>query len=202
MPIEIGGLGFDPLIIGYIIGAYRAFVAIFLGACLSKAIHFLGERRLFIYAISCYAVVFALFPIISLCAKHFGVTRSVWIGVGGMLSLMAISDMAYGGFSFHLVIVVQGSITFTSQGCIFMIIISVSPNKGSLGTTNGLSQTTVSIARTVAPAVAASLFSFSVERHLLGGYAVYAVLFVLSCSAVFLASGLPSQRRVPQGPQD
>ena len=98
-------------------------------------------------------------------------------------------------FQSYLTIVVQGLIGFTFQGCIFMIIISVSPNKESLGTTNGLSQTTVSIARTVAPAVAASLFSFSVERHLLGGYAVYAVLFVLSGSAVLLAFGLPSQRR-------
>jgi len=56
MPIEIGGLGLDPLIIGYIIGAYRAFVAVFLGVFLSKAIRFLGERRLFIYAISCCGV--------------------------------------------------------------------------------------------------------------------------------------------------
>ena len=58
-----------------------------------------------------------------------------------------------------------------------------------------MSQTIASIARTIAPAMATSLFSFSVEHHLLGGYAVYAFLFVLSCFAVMLALRLPHRPR-------
>ena len=74
-----------------------------------------------------------------------------------------------------------------------MIIISVAPNKRSLGITNGLAQTTVSIARVLAPAMATSMFSYSVERDILGGYGVYAVLVALSCFAILLASGLPQE---------
>ena len=67
------------------------------------------------------------------------------------------------------------------------------PNKRSLGATHGLSQTTVSMSRALAPAVASSLFSVSVERNLLGGHAVFTIMFVLSCLAVFLGLRLPSE---------
>jgi len=43
--------------------------------------------------------------------------------------------------------------------------------------------------------MATSLFSFSVEHQLLGGYAVYAILFVLSCFALLLALRLPNRPR-------
>lgn len=74
-----------------------------------------------------------------------------------------------------------------------MYITSSAPNKRSLGATNGLSQTTVSIARAVGPALATSLFSFSVEKNLLGGYAVYAFYATLSCFAVALSTRLPEK---------
>lgn len=67
------------------------------------------------------------------------------------------------------------------------------PNKRSLGATHGLSQTTVSMSRALAPAVASSLFSISAERNLLGGHAVFVTMFVLSCLAVFLGLRLPSE---------
>jgi hypothetical protein len=74
-------------------------------------------------------------------------------------------------------------------------VTSAAPNKRSLGTTNGVSQTSVSIARAIAPALATSLFSFSAEHDLLGGYAVYVVFFVLSCFALLLALRLPHNPR-------
>lgn len=72
-----------------------------------------------------------------------------------------------------------------------MFITASAPNKRSLGATNGLSQTTVSIARAIGPAMSTSLFSVSVEHNLLGGYAVYAILFGFSCLAILLAMQLP-----------
>lgn len=74
-----------------------------------------------------------------------------------------------------------------------MFITASSPNKRSLGATNGLSQTTVSIARAIGPAMSTSLFSLSVQRNLLGGYAVYAILFSLSTLAMLLAIQLPHE---------
>ena len=72
-----------------------------------------------------------------------------------------------------------------------MYVTTSSPDRRSLGATNGLSQTTASIARAVGPAMASSLYSVSVQHNLLGGYAVYAIMFVLSCFAVLLAQYLP-----------
>ena len=75
-----------------------------------------------------------------------------------------------------------------------MIFITASaPTKGSLGATNGLAQMSVSVSRAFGPGMATSLFSFSAECNLLGGYAVYVILFVMSCFALLLAMCLPDQ---------
>ena len=80
-------------------------------------------------------------------------------------------------------------------GCIFVFLTAAAPNRRSLGAINGLSQTSVSIARIMAPSLSTSLFSFSVERNLLGGYAVYAVFWLLTCFAVWVATRLPHEVR-------
>lgn len=72
-----------------------------------------------------------------------------------------------------------------------MIITESAPNPQSLGATNGLAQTTVSIARAIGPAMTTSLFSFSVQHNLAGGYGVYLVLAVFSVCALGLANQLP-----------
>lgn len=192
MPLEIGGLGFSPATIGYIMGSYGAFMGLFQALYFAKIIRYLGERRLFICGICSFIPLFALLPIINLTAQRSGVSTFVWICISSMLPLLAFMDMSFGQL---LLLFVQGSPWadgfFLSLGCIFMYITASAPNKHSLGATNGLSQTTVSIARAIGPAMATSLFSISVEHNLLGGYAVYAILIVLTCFAVLLAMRLP-----------
>lgn len=74
-----------------------------------------------------------------------------------------------------------------------MFITTSAPNKRSLGATNGLSQMTVSIARAIGPALSTSLFSFSVENNIFGGFGVYVVFATLSVLALLLATCLPSK---------
>ena len=74
-----------------------------------------------------------------------------------------------------------------------MFITASAPTKRSLGAVNGLSQTTVSIARAIGPALSTSLFSLSVEQNLLGGHAVYFTLLTFSSLALLLAAQLPHQ---------
>ncbi|KAF8875795.1 hypothetical protein BD779DRAFT_206055 [Infundibulicybe gibba] len=81
-----------------------------------------------------------------------------------------------------------------TYGCIYIYVTASSPNRRSLGATNGLSQMGASVARATGPVLATSLFSFSMEKNLLGGYAVYAVLFCISCLVIFkLAVLLPEK---------
>ena len=72
-----------------------------------------------------------------------------------------------------------------------MYISSATPNKRSLGATNGIAQMMVSMQRTVAPAAAASLFAFSLDNNVLGGNFAYAVLLVLVCAGLGVALQLP-----------
>lgn len=171
MPIDIGGLGFDPERIGYIMGFYHIVTAVFMATIFARVVAWLGERRTFLWAMSSVFLVWALFPVINMCARRWGVGSAVWTGLGVMGIPVVFMDMAF--------------------GCVYVFITSAAPNKRSLGATNGISQTSAAIARTIAPAMATSLFSFSVEHDLLGGYAVYAVMFVLSCGAMWLAMQLP-----------
>ena len=85
----------------------------------------------------------------------------------------------------------NNNVTVFITACINVFITCAAPNKRSLGATNGLAQTTRLVASIVGPAFGASLFAFSVERNLLGGYAVHGVVFLVSSIAVILGLQLP-----------
>jgi uncharacterized membrane protein len=76
-----------------------------------------------------------------------------------------------------------------------MCVTASAPNKRSLGATNGLSQTTVSIFRAIGPALSTSLFSFSVQHNILGGYGVYLLMAIFVLLALVLANLLPTHFR-------
>ena len=77
------------------------------------------------------------------------------------------------------------------KGCIYIFITAGAPNKKSLGATNGLAQTLVAVVRIAALSFSTTLLSFSIERHLFGGYAVYLALWIMSLGSLYLASWLP-----------
>lgn len=76
-----------------------------------------------------------------------------------------------------------------------MYVSSAAPNRRSLGATNGLAQTAVSIQRTVGPAAATALFAYSLENNVmgLGGNFAYAVLLLLVFIGLLAAVQLPSK---------
>ncbi|KDR78787.1 hypothetical protein GALMADRAFT_244334 [Galerina marginata CBS 339.88] len=174
MPLEIGGLNMDPPAIGYIIGSYGAGSAIFQAFFFARIVRYFGEKRVFVAAMSTFIPVFLSFPMINILARSCGQQSIVvWLLITILLALLAFLDMAY--------------------GTIFMYVTSSAPNKRSLGATNGLSQTTVSIARAIGPALSTSLFSYSVEQNVLWGFGVYAVFTILSIFALLLATRLPDK---------
>ncbi|KAF6743819.1 major facilitator superfamily transporter [Ephemerocybe angulata] len=171
MPVAMGGLDLDPVVIGYIMSLYGAGSGLFQIVLFSPLVRGYGVRKTFLLSVSTFVPVFMTFPLMSLVAKYCGVGWIVWSLLGMVLGLLFLMDTAY--------------------GCIFMFVTASAPNKRSLGATNGLSQTTVSAARAIGPALSTSLYSFSIEYNVLGGYGVYAVLATLSLGALLLAVQLP-----------
>ncbi|KAF8630195.1 hypothetical protein AX17_005470 [Amanita inopinata Kibby_2008] len=114
-------------------------------------------------------------PIINLCARSFGISTFVWVGV----------------------VFIAIPLSFKGMGstCAFIYITAAAPTKRSLGAMNGIVWTVTSVTQAVAPTIATSLFSFSAQSNLFGGYVVYAVLFTLSCFSVLLALKLPNNAR-------
>jgi len=78
-------------------------------------------------------------------------------------------------------------------GCIFIYIAAASPNRASLGATNGIAQVLVSIVRAFGPATATSLFSLSLAKGYMGGGLVYIVLLTFSLVAIAFGTTLPQQ---------
>ncbi|KAI5998694.1 MFS general substrate transporter [Pisolithus albus] len=171
-PVEIGGLGLQPFTIGMIMTAFCVSNGLFQALFTARAIERFGERRVFRSAVLAYFPVIASFPTMSwIIQVQKEVGMAIWVLIVAQLLSWAVVEMAY--------------------AVIFVFVTRASPNKYSLGTMNGLSQTTTSIARAMGPVTFTSLFAFSKEYNLLGGNLVYVALLVLLCLLVLLSRCLP-----------
>ncbi|THU83598.1 hypothetical protein K435DRAFT_843978 [Dendrothele bispora CBS 962.96] len=83
-------------------------------------------------------------------------SKMVWVVLGGMVAAKTISNM--------------GAV------CNNLLINNSAPSRESLGSLNGINQSTSSLARSFGPAGVTTLFALSNEHHLLGGQLVHIVL--------------------------
>jgi MFS family permease len=96
MPIAMGGLGLNPVSIGYIMAFYGAGTGTFQVLFFSRLIRRFGTRRVFIMTMATFVPAFLIFPLISLVAKKWGVSTGVWLLVGWFLFMRFFMDTAYG----------------------------------------------------------------------------------------------------------
>ncbi|CAE6445274.1 unnamed protein product [Rhizoctonia solani] len=173
--VENGGLGFSPRAIGLILGLQgivTGLVQVFFFAPLHRR---LGSKRLYVTGYLCYSLLILSLPIMHAFAV-MEMRRAIWVIIGLHI---AISCPAFMAFS-----------------CVAIYVNSSAPSKDSLGTLNGISQTIISIIRAIGPAAATSLFSLSIEKNILGGHLVYAVLLGISLAGVFASRWLKEVKRV------
>jgi MFS family permease len=102
MPIAIGGLGLDPPTIGLTMGIYGASCGLFQGLFFSRIVRRFGERRVFMFGVSTFIPMFAMFPVISMFARQYGLCTPVWILIAVFLSLLSVMDLAYGNTGSYL----------------------------------------------------------------------------------------------------
>ncbi|KAK0501218.1 major facilitator superfamily domain-containing protein [Armillaria luteobubalina] len=171
MPLELGGLGLNPAFIGNILSVYGIFNGLFQIFFFARINDTLGSKTTFFIGMASSIPVFVSFPVISTLVKANGLCTLVWV----VLAVQIVSSIAIS----------------LSYGAIFIYIAAASPNRASLGATNGLCQMAVSICRAIGPAGANSLFSLSLKQSFLGGYMVYYVLLATVCASLVVASFLP-----------
>jgi MFS family permease len=196
-PVMLGGLGLDPPTIGLLMGAWGLGNGIFQATCFTRVLDRFGPRRSFVMGIICFAPIFACFCGENMVAKltRFGEedvkngSWIVWAILSVQIALVMLMDVSFGwylllGIDTHM-------LTTIFLGTIMIYIRAASPNKRSLGATNGIAQLVASIVRAIGPATATSLYAFSVGHDLLGGYAVYVILIALTILSVKIALMLP-----------
>jgi len=172
-PIDDGGLGLAPPSIGKILACSGILNGFFQAICFARAHALWGTRRVFLGGLCCAIPMFILFPIINALARVYGVGPVVYSAV----ALQVVSSLGL----------------TSCYGCIFIYISAASPNRASLGATNGIAQVVVSITRAIGPATATSLFSLSLNEGAMGGGMVYIVLLGISLITIAFGTTLPQQ---------
>ena len=190
MAVNIGGLGLSPRSVGYILGIYGFANSFFQLFMLGPLVRRFGVKAVFITSISAFIPIYAASPVMNLLVGNNGFTYVVWIVLGCQLSASLVMELGYGVYPFKFRSLCP---TESGIGCAYMYITAASPNKRSLGATNGVAQTISSIGRMLTPAMTNSLLSFSIRHHILWGYAPYMVLIFLTIGAIGLAFKLPKR---------
>lgn len=170
-PISLGGLGLDTPTIGAILAVQGTAVGVIQLLAFAKLHDIMGAKKLWLFAMTCALPMVALFPALNVLARSSGVVQSVWYLVGLQLALTSCTNFAY--------------------AVSFIYIAAASPNRASVGATNGFAQVIVSVLRAVGPAAANSAFSISIERQYLGGNLVYCVMAGMVCMAMGVGVLLP-----------
>ncbi|KAF7337175.1 MFS domain-containing protein [Mycena venus] len=145
-PISLGGLGLEPYDIGLIMGLCgisNAIVQVVLGGWI---IRYFGPRRVFIGAFCAFGLIFSAYPLLNILARCAGRVDAAVLVV--------------------LVCQLSGSfIVYFSFAATMLFIMDSAPNRASVGSVTGLSQMVGTVARSVAPSIASSLFALSAKTQ-------------------------------------
>ncbi|KAG2146248.1 major facilitator superfamily domain-containing protein [Suillus clintonianus] len=163
-PIELGGLSLDPPRIGAILAASGLAHGIFQLLFYARLNDRFGAGAIHTAGVSSGIPIVILFPVINVLARVHGVGLIVWLCVAVQHALTTSLMMCY--------------------PCMALFIRAAAPNRASLGTTNGIAQMVAAGARIIAPASAASVFSYSMRE----GHDAWMVYYYLMAIA-FLALG-------------
>ena len=183
----------SPATIGLCLGTFGLLDGIAQGLIFPKAVRRVGLKKLFVTCLFCFVPLFTLFPIMNHFARMWGLSPAVWALVVFQLMINCVTEMAFGRCS---LLNVTMPFTFSCRfnpGCSFIYVTSSVESPRALGSVNGIGQTGASLARALGPAVATSLFAFTLQNNWLGGLGVYVVLIAISLCRMPLAYMLPEK---------
>ncbi|EIM90192.1 MFS general substrate transporter [Stereum hirsutum FP-91666 SS1] len=182
-PIQLGGLAFTVHQIGYSL-AVSGFVAILLQIFITPIILARCDLiRVYNTCMRLWPWGFLAMPFVNLIARA-GLAQAavdkkvqalVWCGVAAVLAFTRAACLAY---SISMILVKQGA------------------PKGCLGVTNGIVQFSMCFARAFAPALASSVFAFSLDSNICGGYLWVIVMVAITGAGTILSGSLERSRKL------
>ncbi|KAH0832883.1 major facilitator superfamily domain-containing protein [Lanmaoa asiatica] len=191
-PTELGGLGLDPPRIGNILSVYGVVNGLFQIFFFADLHDRFGSKAIYSVAVASGIPAILTFPLINALARTQGGTSwIVWSLVGAQLALSMVMNL---GFCELLSVSYEPALlTDVFIACVFIYIAAASPNRASLGATNGIAQLLVSIMRAIGPASATSMFSISIETP---EHAWFAYYYLLALVCIGIGASLLLPRKV------
>ncbi|KAI6044360.1 major facilitator superfamily domain-containing protein [Pisolithus marmoratus] len=192
IPMEMGGLGLDPSVIGTILALFGFTNGVSLTLFFAPLLDRLGPKKLLPHwNILIYPRDRAL-PCDELGGTRDRTRQSCldprWISDAIVRVCKLLSSVRI-NYLFHVTV----SSDELRVGVIFIYVNAAAPNRASIGATNGLAQMMVSAMRAVGPAGANSVLSLSIQRHLMGGYFVYWVMVGMASITLVIGFFLPKK---------
>ncbi|KAF5384044.1 hypothetical protein D9757_006980 [Collybiopsis confluens] len=171
--IEVGGLGLSPYQLGITMGIYGFGGGVLNILVLKRIVKRLGPRKAYIISYATFIWDLSMFWVLRAVVAHFGkVNLLVWVLIFGQLSVSTFIHPMWNSMA--------------------LLVVSGAP-PGALGATNGLAQVISSATRTLAPTVASSLFSISLETRLIGGHLVEFVMLGITLLGIHVSFALPKE---------
>ncbi|CDO75650.1 hypothetical protein BN946_scf184941.g3 [Trametes cinnabarina] len=188
-PIRQGGLAFSPAQIGRALSGMGA-VSILLKLCMPKLLRRFGTLNMFDFCMVAWVATFASMPFASFVAKQAATAGAHLFGGGEQLAREASA------YEWTIVAIV---LFLSRLGCLAFSIIMIltrdhTPGSASLGTANGLAELAQSLAATIGPTIASSLFAVSATKHLLGGYLWVVFMLLQSGLGMWVARQIRNHR--------
>ncbi|GAW05796.1 major facilitator superfamily [Lentinula edodes] len=160
--VAAGGLGLTPFHVGIILSVWGAANIPFPIFCIPRLINRFGARTINFVGVCSFLVGFGSLWGLSVLAGAVGYAN--WL-VWALIPLQFLLSNTVGSMAYA-----------TAQ----IFVINGAPSKSALGATNGFCQASKTMARTIGPVLATSLFSLSKEHDLCGGYLVYTLFMLIT----------------------
>lgn len=139
-PIALGGLGLPPSTIGNILAGFGIFNGLLQAFFFARANRRWGPRNVFMWGLATVIPAFATFPVLSYLARTAGYSLVLWIAVTMHVLISVPMCFSYGTYSFFTYRHLSLRLIHIFIGAIFIFIANASPDRSSIGATNGLSQ--------------------------------------------------------------
>ena len=192
-PMEMGGLGLDPPVMGTILAVVGISASAFQLLLFPSLYNRLGGKNIFLIAISLFFPIAALFPIVSRVGQEHGLNNFVWLLIGIQILLFAFANFALSKPFNSLLCLDRMTDHVFHAGVSFVYVNSAAPNCASIGATTGFAQMVVSGMRGIGPSAINSAFALGIQKHVMGGHFAYWMMAGMAAVSLAIGAALPKR---------